>query len=144
MYLYCPNCNRFYAMEYLADGRRKAWCPDITCKHELVEMDENMIAPIKVLNEKGYRTSFCCSGHVDRDYFGGYIAFHPSVVPYLPDSTPAGWEWDEKPTTVSGVWGLRYKFDKDDSIEKRALKMHFRLHALVEWCMKLDTINTSL
>jgi hypothetical protein len=35
------------------------------CKNKKkFECDELMLFPIKTLNQKGYRTDFCCSGHI--------------------------------------------------------------------------------
>jgi hypothetical protein len=40
------------------------FCPKKSCcGQDVVDLDECMIPIIKVLNEKGYYTRFCCSGH---------------------------------------------------------------------------------
>lgn len=44
-----------------------------------VEIDIMIAELIKKLNEKGFTTKYCCSGHDDDAYTGGYIAFDMSV-----------------------------------------------------------------
>lgn len=41
------------------------------------EIDELMIPIIKILNENGYYTKFCCQGHEDRD--PAYIMFDDNI-----------------------------------------------------------------
>lgn len=43
----------FDILQYCEDGREK----------EYFEVDENIALIISMLNKKGYRTTFCCSGH---------------------------------------------------------------------------------
>ena len=43
-----------------------------------VKLDELMVPIIFLLNQKGYETSYCCSGHIDNPY-GGYIAFKKPI-----------------------------------------------------------------
>ena len=42
-----------------------------------VEIDKLFEPIIKILNEKGYITLFCCSGHINNKR--SYIMFHPEV-----------------------------------------------------------------
>ena len=43
-----------------------------------IELDELIVPAIFELNRKGYRTLYCCSGHIDEPY-GGYIKFATSL-----------------------------------------------------------------
>jgi hypothetical protein len=57
------------------------------CEGELVEIDENFLAPIAILNQKGYYTDYCCSGHCfDKDLpHDAYISFSKGIkIPNLP------------------------------------------------------------
>lgn len=78
----CDKCWNIYRQELLVpnivDGELKFNCPNAKCDcHELFEIDELMARPIQVLNRKGYRTAFCCSGHSYSEY---NISF---VLPYI-------------------------------------------------------------
>lgn len=53
----CMGCYEVY-------DRDLGYCPKSTCLSEVVEIDDLMLPAIKMLNEKGYMTEFCCSGHV--------------------------------------------------------------------------------
>lgn len=55
---------------------------------------DDLIAPaIAILNQKGYRTAFCCSGHADHPHDPelSYIAFEFGGI--TPEVLPAGWYW---------------------------------------------------
>ena len=52
------------------------YCPKASCGYgAVVEIDELMLPTIKMLNEKGYCTENCCSGHVYESYCSPYIQF---------------------------------------------------------------------
>jgi hypothetical protein len=57
----------------------KCFNPVCSCKNKkLFDCDEYMIPTIKILNEKGYKTQFCCSGHIigkDNPSIRAYIMF---------------------------------------------------------------------
>lgn len=56
----------------------------------LVEIDE-LIAPIiSILNKKGYKTEYCCSGHFDRSRT--YIVFAEHYVNIIVSNIPDGFE----------------------------------------------------
>lgn len=56
-------------------------CPKADCYGKVEEIDELMLPIIKTLNEKGYKTDFCCSGHVYENKFGScpYILLNDSI-----------------------------------------------------------------
>lgn len=100
--LYCPHCGRMFRSDRLyaqiIDGRAAYYCPSVGCSlyfDELVEIDEMMAYPIEILNQKGYRTRFCCSGHMmspkNRIYNEGYILFDEI---YKFPSIPKYWKYE--------------------------------------------------
>lgn len=68
---------------------------DIRIKSPLFEVDEFLAPIISIFNKKGYRTEYCCSGHLTNVDFGEfstpnadcYIMFkkHYSILDSLPD-----------------------------------------------------------
>ena len=64
----CLECNEIYTEKM---GR----CPKASCCGEVVEVDELMIPTIIALNEKGYVTDYCCSGHFYDKRSTPYIMF---------------------------------------------------------------------
>ncbi|MBZ9622990.1 hypothetical protein G9F71_008990 [Clostridium sp. FP2] len=45
---------------------------DIRIKSPLFEVDEFLAPIISTLNKKGYKTEYCCSGHLNDIDFGGF------------------------------------------------------------------------
>jgi hypothetical protein len=94
--LVCLNC--WEVLDYKVMNReftKPLWCPKKNCGGgEVVDIDECLIPAIKDLNEKGYFTDYCCSGHYwefmpDSEFHGGtYIRFSDDVqridLPKLP------------------------------------------------------------
>lgn len=132
-YLYCKKCNEFYIGKHIDEI-----CPKIFCLTPLVEIDDNMVVPIKILNSKGYKTAYCCSGHIERNIFGGYIAFKAGTP--IPDTAPKGWSWDNH-VMEDGKHCIRWHFNKGmSSIEKT--KMIFKkTEELIKWCENLESIE---
>lgn len=46
---------------------------------EWVELDDQMVAPMIILNRKGYETEFCCSGHVYEGIITSYVKFKEPI-----------------------------------------------------------------
>jgi hypothetical protein len=53
------------------------------CGENVAEVDDMIIDTIILLNKKGYKTKFCCSGHLNENHFGTYIMFinRPDILP---------------------------------------------------------------
>ena len=97
MYL-CLNCFEVYSNEYRYDRRDYNFCPKLGCDGEVVEIDELMIPVIKTLNEKGYCTEYCCSGHYGDGYTNTYIKFSEWVE--LPEELPDGFVHEERGNVI--------------------------------------------
>ena len=97
MYL-CLNCFEVYSNEYRYDRRDYNFCPKLGCDGEVVEIDELMIPVIKTLNEKGYCTEYCCSGHYGDGYTNTYIKFSEWVE--LPEELPDGFVYEEQGNVI--------------------------------------------
>lgn len=63
----CLNCYKVYKNK-----------PKKNCCSNAIEIDDFMIPSIVLLNQKGYKTEFCCSGHIYDDVCCPYISFDSS------------------------------------------------------------------
>lgn len=84
----CLNCGEVFNSSYLnteydSDMIR---CPKTNCPGWMIEVDELMIPTIKTLNEKGYLTKHCCSGHYTQyTPQQAYISFLEGIdIPSVP------------------------------------------------------------
>lgn len=94
------------------------YCPKKSCYAcPVVEIDELMYPIIKILNDKGYATDNCCSGHVYHNSHSAYISFGDFIqeeldtheIERLFTNLPKGWK-AEKDKLV-----LRYELDRTKS-----------------------------
>ena len=99
-YYICTDCGNIYNSDLITNKYQDGYycpCPNIKCNGRIFECDELMIPAIIELNQKGYDTQYCCSGHI-WDYLGtGYISFYPEVFgtnESLP-APPKGWKWED-------------------------------------------------
>lgn len=133
-FYYCPNCGGVYLgkalnLEY-GPCNWAVRCPNASCDGEAFEIDEEMIIPIKILRQKGYITSYCCSGHVYTSNNGGYIRFDTDFIE-MPETSPDGWFFDGSNT-------IRYRDrDADDSDIKKRSYQHVQINRLIRWCQEL-------
>ena len=84
----CLDCGEVYNSSNLNINEllEEVWCPKSNCCGTLVEIDELLIPTIKLLNDKGYYTQFCCSGHYTGQHSRTYITFDEGIdVPYVPN-----------------------------------------------------------
>ncbi len=58
-----------------------------------VQIDDLIAQTIQTLNLKGYRTAWCCSGHVKEGFDSAYIQFEFGEI--TPEELPSGWFWEE-------------------------------------------------
>ena len=57
-----------------------------------VEIDDLIAPAIQELNKRGYRTSACCSGHIDKPPYA-YIQYEFGEM--TPEVLPSQWYWEE-------------------------------------------------
>ena len=114
----CPTC-----------FRRLDKC---TCEFHpwnLINVDRNIQEQIRILNEKGYRTRYCCESHNPQD--GIYIAFAQDYEPpYVPDGfvmRKNGAMYHTYKGATAKSWEL-YEKDKEKY-----------LSVLLDWCVNLPT-----
>lgn len=91
----CMGCYEVY-------DRDLGYCPKTHCSCGVVEIDELMIPTIKILNEKGYMTEFCCSGHVHDNGCTSYVCLYDFIteifeeedINNIKEMLPESWEME--------------------------------------------------
>jgi len=58
-------------------------CPYLKCQGEVIWIDELLVPTITILNKKGYKTKYSCSGHSYQENPNCYIMFQ-SKIPSVP------------------------------------------------------------
>ena len=148
-YYMCPKCFTVYDSFRLKPQEGVYYCPNLYCDiEELFDIDELMIDPIQVLNMKGYRARFCCSGHTFSRPLHSYIMFDKC---YKFDTTPKGWkiyntktysihdkdDYDYIPTSEF-VTMVEVNLDSDElDIEKKRKIISERTANLLKWVYSL-------
>ena len=95
-----------------------------------VDIDEKIVNAIKILNEKGYTTRYCCSGHPenldkikkDKTNMGTYVAFDSDII-FIDNGVPENWT---QPINVPGM----YRYFTDEEID------NFTPNQLIDLAMK--------
>ena len=125
--LLCLKCGEIYdkGLKPLNEEEYN-FCPKSSCIGEIVEVDEMILPVIRILNLKGYRTKFCCSGHPEKKKPNGYILFD---FGYRPKTIPAGFEEE-------GRYAIRSNFE-ESGYYINTKKILEDMYALMEWAISL-------
>ena len=116
-----------YVCPYCWNALNKCTC-DIFPPYHLVFIDKNMQEHIRLLNNKGYRTTSCCEGHKEV-CMNTYIAFADN---YFDDiSAPDGFKYDKKRKIVTHTYSTKLSEEKMEELKKD------NLFTLLEWCKSL-------
>ena len=131
---------------------------DQTCVPDGYVYIDELIAPtIAVLNQKGYTTRFCCSGHPENDWFSldrteesgvqtsanplnAYIAFETGIeLPTLPE----GFETERNVVYDRLVIRKWYKVENahDNEYFEKARQILDSMKELYEWALTLPEIE---
>lgn len=145
----CLTCFNEYNGDYLNlekhEGLYNYRCPLCSCGDlNVVEIDDLLLPIIKRLNQKGYITRYCCSGHEINHSPNTYIAFNYDTVP---DIIPKGfiledenyykekdWNFSRETICIRKTYG---NISKND-LYKEILKTHLDL---LEWVDNLESIK---
>lgn len=122
----CPCCYKIYDSNWLKIENGCCRCPDLECNSadmSLFEIDELMIEPIRILNQKGYITEYCCSGHVFNKSSRAYIKFYSECTP---DTVPNGWVKNK---------------DIIETSNRETLFNNEIYKSLIDWCKSLEELN---
>lgn len=127
----CLGCGEIYDKEMIKELYGDRYCPKMECRGvvPLIEIDELMIYPIKIINEKGWSTKGCCSGHLYNSYVSAYIYFDEEFWPEI--EPPEYWYWDENFLRTTDI--IKSYFDLVDR-QKYLFKF---IQSLLKWCEEL-------
>lgn len=121
-----------YVCPYCWHTLNKCTC-DLFPPYHLILIDENIQEHIRILNEKGYRTTACCEGHM-KVCINTYIAFADD---YFQDvGTPEGFKYNKKRRTIAYTYSAKFTKEQMEEIKKE------KLETLLEWCKMLPNRNT--
>lgn len=117
-------------------------------KYELLDMiilDDLMITPILLLNKKGYKTEWCCSGHVYEYGNSGYIRFIDDIFIYNRVINPNDKLdlYDNRYLYIDDNRTIRAKDDKKDNMTLRELNksiLDFNAEIL-KWALSLPNFE---
>lgn len=102
----CPDCFAVYAVrqsgmvlaaadeciDLLADVSYHIQCAHCDFSGHGIEIDPPIANAVSKLNQLGYKTTLCCSGHADDQYNNAFIKFDKE---YDFKTLPSCWEKDE-------------------------------------------------
>src|SRR5699024_5601752 len=84
---------------------------------DVVELDELIAPTIILLNQKGYFTKYCCSGHWYENVCSPYIYFESGFEPVCEPPKDFTWEFIER-DDGNTIIRAEYDGDKNDIIMK--------------------------
>lgn len=114
----CPKCfNRLPECK----------CPG-SPPYQILWIDKSLQSHVRILNEKSYKTKFCCEGHSEDDT--AHIMFLCGNAPKETDTLPDGWRYNKRWDRIET--NGKYK-DLDGGYEAKQKYMN----TLLEWCDNL-------
>lgn len=103
------------------------------CKCEnnhFVDIDDDFVKHIQLLNQKGYKTTNCCSGHIDDIWFRPYVTFEKN---YKFSNPPYYFQYDRK---HKGFYYI-FKWENIDDMDYRKSIMKLAQESFLEWIKAL-------
>lgn len=101
--------------------------------YHLIFIDKNIQEHIRILNEKGYRTTGCCEGHI-KICINTYISFANDYFKHI--DTPDGFKYNKKRRVITYTYSTKLSKKEMEEIKKE------KLETLLEWCKNLPNRNT--
>lgn len=134
--LVCTKCFEIYNKNYIKKPfkQKDYWCPKLNCIGQINEIDELIYETIKILNKKGYKTEYCCSGHLYDEPIGTYITFDKKVM--IP-SLPTGFRFEYNSNTIRKILD-NYK---NKNISEKFTYIKETHEELLNWAEKLSNYS---
>ncbi len=106
---------------------------DLFPPYHLIFIDKNIQEHIRILNEKGYRTTGCCEGH-RKVCVNTYIAFTKDY--FNNTDMPEGFKYNKKRRIVTYTYSSKLTKESMEELKKE------KLETLLEWCKSLPSRST--
>lgn len=135
--LFCMYCGEVYNKDNVVFDKYNEWnqCPKTNCDGYIVDIDEEILPQIILLNNKGYRTQYCCQGHMNDSVVRLYILFE---CEYSFGTLPKGFITEENTTDNRTCISFSPKGKSDKQKYKKLLKARTDLY---DWVNKLEDNN---
>ena len=118
----------------------KCFRPKCNCNsNSKIEIDDRITEHIRILNEKGYTTEFCCSGHKENQIFQCYVLFkNQEHFLDLPKDFTLYNRGKQKKNRLLEFVDKKWNKKSDSS---KDLTMETVWNNLYTWCLKLPNKN---
>ena len=127
MYL-CSKCfNVMYSKHHRCE---KCDFKDNYWQEPNIEIDSKLAFQISILNKKGYKTKFCCSGHALDEWVSSYIYFEDKI-----DSCPEDWYIDDDGYIIRG--NRNRDWIELDFITRENILTNYNAN-LLKWVLELE------
>ena len=103
---------------------------NIDYEEENIEIDSKLAFQISILNKKGYKTKFCCSGHALDEWVSSYIYFEDKI-----DSCPEDWYIDDDGYIIRG--NRNRDWIELDFITRENILTNYNAN-LLKWVLELE------
>lgn len=130
MFYMCNSC--YHVLKYSTKHKKCKKCGSL-----LFEIDEIMIPIIKILNEKGYKTEYCCSSHTygSSNSQNMYIKFSDNMQKIKLCNLPFMFNWDTK--TSENILRMKNKY-WNKSEPERTINVYKGAIQLIQWATNLS------
>ena len=125
------NAYMNYVCPYCWNALNKCTC-ELFPPYHLIFVDKNIQEHIRILNEKGYRTTACCEGHRDV-CINTYIAFANNY--FDGTNVPDGFKYNKKRRMITHTYSTKLTEEKMEELKEE------KLETLLEWCKSLPKRN---
>lgn len=126
------NAYENYVCPYCWNTLDNCTC-EIFPPYHLTFIDKSIQEHIRILNNKGYRTTGCCEGHREV-CISTYISFPMNYFEHV--GVPEGFKYDKKRHMVTYTYSTKLKEEKMEELKKE------KLAVLLEWCNNLPNRGT--
>lgn len=120
-----------YVCPYCWHTLNKCTC-ELFPPYHLMFIDRNIQEHIRILNEKGYRTTGCCEGHREV-CISTYVSFANDYFDGI--NMPNGFKYDKKRRTVMCTYSMKLTEEKMEELKEENLAV------LLDWCKSLTNRN---
>lgn len=127
----CLNCNKIiqeYSWDYITKHNDRRYCCD--CNNEIFKVDDLFTDIIIKLNNKGYKTVFCCSGHYYDN--NSYITFEDD---YNFISLPPNYYYD------SDTLSIRIRIQQSNSKYENLMEILKNAKQVEDWVDNLPILK---